>query len=310
MASVFANDISDHCVVATVRNTKIPKSKPCIITKRNMKHFKEPAFLHDLYNFDCGKIYLIPEVESAWNYFYESFTYFINKHAPFRKFRVKGRHNVWFTPELSNLLRERNLAWSKARSTNLKEDWLIFRQLRNMSTAAIRKGKVDHFLLETSNNLNNSKTFWKNIKSLIGSHSNSDFPSYIIKDSCKIVDKAKIIDCLTEHFVAIGTLHDSQNLTHDNSSTVYSSVNHFKLDQLFDFNPVTISEVNKALKSLDGRKQAGPDKLDPHFLKLAADFIAPPLTYLFNLSLSTNEIPSIWKTAYVQPLFKGVIQLY
>ncbi len=62
MASVFANDISDHCVVATVRNTKIPKSKPCIITKRNMKHFKEPAFLHDLYNFDCGKIYLIPEV--------------------------------------------------------------------------------------------------------------------------------------------------------------------------------------------------------------------------------------------------------
>ncbi len=31
----------------------------------------------------------------------------------------------------------------------------------------------------------------------------------------------------------------------------------------------------------------------------------PPLTYLFNLSLSTNEIPSIWKTAYVWTLFKG-----
>ncbi len=30
----------------------------------------------------------------------------------------------------------------------------------------------------------------------------------------------------------------------------------------------------------------------------------PPLTYLFNLSLSTNEIPSIWKTAYVRSLFK------
>ncbi len=64
MASVFANDISDHCVVATVRNTKIPKSKPCI-TKRDMKHFKEQAFLHDLYHFNWGKINLIPEVESA-----------------------------------------------------------------------------------------------------------------------------------------------------------------------------------------------------------------------------------------------------
>ncbi len=163
MASVFANDISDHCVVATVRNTNIPKSKPCIITKRDMKPFKEQAFLQDLYHFDWRKINLIPEVESAWNYFYESFTYFINKHAPFRKSKVKGRHNVWFTPELSNLLRESNLAWSKARSNNLKEDWLIFRQLHNMSTAAIRKVKVDYFLLETSNNLNNLKTFWKKI---------------------------------------------------------------------------------------------------------------------------------------------------
>ncbi len=104
-----------------------------------------------------------------------------------------------------------NVIWlglnSKARSTNLKEDWLIFRQLRNMSTAAIRKAKVDYFLLETSNNRNNSNTFWKNIKNLIGSHSNSDFPSCIIQDSCKVVDKANTIDRLNEHFVAIGTLH-------------------------------------------------------------------------------------------------------
>ncbi len=31
----------------------------------------------------------------------------------------------------------------------------------------------------------------------------------------------------------------------------------------------------------------------------------PPLTYLFNISLSTNESPPIWKTVYVRPLFKG-----
>lgn len=46
MASVFANYISDHCLVATVRNIKIPKSKPYIITKCDMKHFMEQAFLH------------------------------------------------------------------------------------------------------------------------------------------------------------------------------------------------------------------------------------------------------------------------
>ncbi len=157
--------------------------------------------------------------------FYESFTYFI-------------------TPKFSNLLWECNLSWSNA-STNLKDDWLIFRQLHNMSTATIRKAKVDYFLLETSNNRNNKKTFWGKILSLIGSHSNSDFPSCIIKDSCKIVDKAKIIDCWNEHFMAIGTLSESQNLTHDNSSTAY--LNHFKLDQLFDFNPLTFQRLMRHL---------------------------------------------------------------
>ena len=60
------------------------------------------------------------------------------------------------------------------------------------------------------------------------------------------------------------------------------------------------------LKSLDQRKPACPDLLDPCFLNPAADFIAEPLTYLFNLNLECNEIPKIWKSAFVLPLLKGV----
>ena len=56
---------------------------------------------------------------------------------------------------------------------------------------------------------------------------------------------------------------------------------------------------------LDPKKPAGPDNVEPFFLKIAADCIAPPLTTLFNLSLSTNTIPKVWKSAYVLPLLKG-----
>ncbi len=104
-----------------------------------MKHFKEQAF------FIGEKLILFQKLKVHGINFYESFTYFI-------------------TPEFSNLLWECNLSWSNA-STNLKEDWLIFRQLHNMSTATIRKAKVDYFLLETSNNWNNKKKIGKNIKS-------------------------------------------------------------------------------------------------------------------------------------------------
>jgi len=61
-------------------------------------------------------------------------------------------------------------------------------------------------------------------------------------------------------------------LTVDNSLNVYSDESHFKADQVFDFSPVTVLEVNKALESLDSKKLAGPDKLDLYFLKLTANF--------------------------------------
>lgn len=64
-------------------------------------------------------------------------------------------------------------------------------------------------------------------------------------------------------------------------------------------------EVHNAIIILDPKKSAGPDHLKPYFFKLAVDFIAPPLTYLFNLSLDISEIPLVWKSAYLLPLFNG-----
>lgn len=93
------------------------------------------------------------------SFFYDGFTEIVNKHAPLRRFRIKGQNNLWFTSELSNLLHECNLAWVKARKTNNNSDWLHFRQLRNAWTVAIRKAKADHFLTQTTNNLNNPLKF-------------------------------------------------------------------------------------------------------------------------------------------------------
>lgn len=68
---------------------------------------------------------------------------------------------------------------------------------------------------------------------------------------------------------------------------------------------VSVSEVHNALKKLDRSKAAGPDQIEPFFLKLAADFIAEPLSQIFNLSLISKNIPKIWKSAFVTPLLKG-----
>ena len=63
--------------------------------------------------------------------------------------------------------------------------------------------------------------------------------------------------------------------------------------------------MEKELSSLDPKKSAGSDGLDPMFLKAAAPLIAAPVATLFNLSLQHSSFPADWKAAMVFPLFKG-----
>uniref|UniRef100_A0A8C5N2E5 Reverse transcriptase domain-containing protein n=1 Tax=Gouania willdenowi TaxID=441366 RepID=A0A8C5N2E5_GOUWI len=298
---VFCNDLSDHCVVAACRNTRIPKCKPRIVCRRNLKHLNEQAFHHDLSMVNWKYISLIPDVELAWTFFKDTFMQIINKHAPLKKYRVKGRENPWFSPELADSLHERNKAWDKARQSNSATDWSFFRQLRNKCTSLIKKAKSGYFLSVTTENLNNPQKFWKVIKSLSLNKNTETIPSFVLKDSVPVYDRTEVLNCFNQHFLSSGSLFDSKGITTGNSCTESSM---FSGDP-FNFNPFTCHEVHKALKALDHRKPPGPDLIEPYFLKLAADFIAEPLSILFNLSIRNKDIPSVWKSAFVLPLLKG-----
>ncbi len=184
--SVFANDVSDHCVVAVARDMKLHKQNSRIITRRFMKYFNEQAFLYDLAHIDWDKITLIPDVDCAWDYFYNGFMSIINKHAPLKKHRVKHRDNPWFSAALYDLIEERDVAWAKARQTHLDSDWLHFRQLRNKCTLAIRKSKSDNFLDKTEVNLTNPRKMWKNNKFLTGTKTYTELPpcTLVFSTSC------------------------------------------------------------------------------------------------------------------------------
>ena len=74
---------------------------------------------------------------------------------------------------------------------------------------------------------------------------------------------------------------------------------HFSLSQ------VTEDEVRKAIKRLKPKKSSGLDFVPPTIIKLAIDVITTPLTWVINLSLSSGEFPSCWKSAKVSPIYKN-----
>ncbi len=59
------------------------------------------------------------------------------------------------------------------------------------------------------------------------------------------------------------------------------------------------------LVALDPTKASGRDGISAKMLKSTAYSIAPSLTKLFNLSLTTGSLPSAWKKSSVVPIPKN-----
>ncbi len=112
-----------------------------------------------------------------------------------------------------------------------------------------------------------------------------------------------MLNSFNSHFIASGSLFPISNDVISDLEFLEAERNLWTGE--FVFQQITLSDVCSALKELNMSKSPGPDHIAPLFLKLGADFISPSLTYLFNLSLMTNTIPRIWKSAFIVPLSKG-----
>ena len=63
--------------------------------------------------------------------------------------------------------------------------------------------------------------------------------------------------------------------------------------------------VCKLLTNLDVSKSSGPERISAKMLKHAAVSIAPSITKLFNLSITSGRVPRGWKLSSVVPIPKS-----
>ena len=68
---------------------------------------------------------------------------------------------------------------------------------------------------------------------------------------------------------------------------------------------ITADVVFYSLQHLDTHKSTGPDSISAHFLKDVASEVCGPLTVIYNKSLGTGIVSSVWKHSNVSPIHKG-----
>ena len=186
--------------------------------------------------------------------------------------------------------------------------WESFKKLRNEVNIQMRsaKSKFFHDKINDCSRSNDPKKAWKLINTLLGKNNKPNNLSELSVNDNLVSDPKSMAEGLNDYFVNIGpTLaaeyeEESCNI----AQTTNDNINSFPCVQ-FKFSPIPVDNVASTLRGLKANKTTGLDEIPPKTLKLSASIVAPSLTYIFNLSLTTGIYIDDWKRARVTPIFKS-----
>ena len=281
--------LSDHYLIFTsVQTSKKEVNNHRTVRFRSYKTFDTSRFLSDLKEELDAMPLCESDINQSWIMFKELFLRICDAHAPFKTMRLKSRYSPWFTPELVDLMYERDHVHKIAVRSKSKKDWEQYKKCRNNVTSLLRKQKQKYFEDEFDLAANKPAKLWKKINMLTGKQ-HQDPPT-----------KDITAQQFNDYFANIGQQTNSgANTKHDvkwrNPPCVHK----------FEFVVLRSADVLKSINAL--RNESSNDALgfDTKLLKMSAHIVAPVLTKLFNMSLSQGTVPSDWKYAKVTPIYKG-----
>ena len=303
-SGVYSLDISDHSLIFCVIKAGVAKSGGSFrdINYRCYKNYDQHKFNNDLTNVDWSFTDSISDINDSVNTWCKEFSNIADKHAPIKTRRVKcTSKSPWITPELTELMRERDYHLKQAHKTNSEYHWQLYRQLRNQVNSQIKLAKSKYFQDSVITTKDKPSELWKTLNELTSRKKSETSPSCIISEDKIITDQKSMATILNEYFTSIGS-----KLADKIKSTLQSKP-HPPLTNLpssFEFEEVDESFVHQELSFLKTNKATGLDQISAKLLKDSASTIASSLTKIFNASLALQTFPDIWKRRKIIPLFK------
>ena len=277
-----------HLIVCTKFPKKRAESVPRKVWRYSLADFDRAAEMLESIEWNT----LLPsEADSYWKAWKTYFLQIMELCVPHAI--VKPKSNVpWMNHCLTTAIRKRNILFRMAKRTGKASDRVKYNRQRNRVVTMLRNAKQLFF---DKLNAADTKTFWKTVRQLNQQH--SSIP--VLKDNGITVESSADKAALLNNYFYTCFNHSQISREHSTSSFDSLSPSDFPEDLLCneDFTENTLS-------NLDVAKSTGIDGVAAKMLKYTASSIAPSLTTLFNLSISTGIFPTEWKIARIVPVPK------
>ena len=129
----------------------------------------------------------------------------------------------------------------------------------------------------------------------LATNNKSAIPDLKRKDRTLTADDKEKAELLNEQFTSVYTEEDLLNIPEVEPLPVLSNLDNITISK---------EEVQKLLKGLRTNKSCGADKVHPYLLNKLAEHMATPLAIIFNISITTGQVPKIWKEGIISAIFK------
>ena len=171
----------------------------------------------------------------------------------------------------------------------------IFRQILTES----RRIESDRYILASSNK---SKAIWKIIDKETGKSKQTH--NIIIKQGCNLIMNPRAIaDSFNRYFINI--VEDLAVPGNKCRTKTISQPQGQRYTAIMYAEPVTETEMEKVILSLNTKASAGCDDIPMTVVKHCMIYIIKPLVHIRNVSFQHGIFPDQMKTAKIKPLYKN-----
>ena len=153
-----------------------------------------------------------------------------------------------------------------------------------------------------------SKDFWPTIKPFLSKKGSDGGSEVILCEGEKVIsDQAEVCTIFNSFFANVAS--DIGKDCHIDNMEEHPSIQKIKQNlptntPKFSFKPVSRSEINKILSSIDSKKATGADNIPAKIIKSCISPISGVLANLINNKFQHGKFPASLKGAQVVPIHK------
>ena len=282
---------SDHHMVSCLVGVRSQPEVPLYRRRLNLRRADFGRFNQELQDL---RLHARGSVEELWTDFKANFEGIQSTCIPLK--RVGGFSKVnprWFHGGIRREIKERKRLYHAANANPSPETNELLVAKRRQVKRLVRRAKADEEHRVALACRDNPKEFY----GYVNSHKTRTPLGPVLDDNGTLVTSSgDIASAFNQYFSGVFTVEDIADIPEP--VIVYDG------EDMLTTIRCTVPEIVAKIGALHPNKAAGPDGFLPAVVKSVAESIAPHLCDIFNMSLSTGEVPLDMRSANVSPIHK------